>query len=338
MTLKNLIFIFLFTFTPQINFAQMDLRLNLEGGYYQATSKSMAESDQKDATARIDGEAGYKYQNNKNIFAVKLRARPEIYGLNNNLKILKLKAACSYYFGGDNLTLGLNLNGQKNNYNGRSINLNYKDLIFMLESLTKLNNNFSLSSNLGYGYQIVSNDVNQQMNLLILDADIIQQVLKNAKIGYGIYSERFFLKNKFQIENSNNRGWRIGPHVSFDYLKSFLVNFDYRFLFHISEVTQSPSYEYWIRLVAGKLITENWSVFVLTDYYFRKYTIENNLKNPYLFLYTPINEDNRIYLKIAYNLSDIIETYFKVGYFRENLYNNYSFAGWNILAGFEFEK
>jgi hypothetical protein len=144
MTIKDLIFIFLFIFVSQINFAQIDLSLNLEGGYYRATSKSSAESGQKDATARIDGEAGYKYQNNKNIFALKLRARPEIYGLNNNLKILKLKATGSYYLGGDNFNLGFNLIGQKNNYSGRSINLNYKDLIFMIESLKKINNNFSL--------------------------------------------------------------------------------------------------------------------------------------------------------------------------------------------------
>ncbi len=220
MSPKTLILVFLFIVSSQINFAQFSLRLNAEGGYYQSTSKSTAGSGQKDATARIDGEVGYKYKNYKNNLSLKLRARPEIYGLSNNLKILKLKATGNYYFEDKNITWGFNLMGQKNNYSGRSVNLNFQDLIFMFESLTKINNTFSLSSNLGYGYQKISNDINQKMNLIFLDAEIINEVFRNAKIGYGIYSERFFLNNKYNFEDTNNKGWRIGPHVSFDYLKS----------------------------------------------------------------------------------------------------------------------
>lgn len=338
MTSISFIFIFLFIFFCQNSFAQLSLRLNLEGGYYQSTSKSLTESGQKDVTARFDGEVGYKYKSDNNILSLKLRTRPEIYGVNNNLKILKLRAVADYYLGNGKVNWGFNLIGQKNYYSGRDVHLNFQDLIFIIESLMSINDNFSVRSNLGYGYQRISNDVSQRMDLIFLDAEIIQAVLRNVKIGYGIYAEEFFLNNNYKIEDTNNKGWRLGPHISFDYLKSFLVNFDYRYLFHISNITQSPSYEHWIRLVAGKLITENLSVFILTDYYFRKYTIEKNLENPYLFLYTPINEDSRIYMKIGYDLSDLWEIYFKTGYFRENLYNNYSFAGWNFLVGFEFEK
>lgn len=338
MTFISFTFIFLFFFFCQNNFAQLSLRLNLEGGYYQSTSKSFTVSGQKDLTAHFDGEVGYKYRNDNNTLSLKLRARPEIYGVKNNLKILKLRTAASYYLGNSKANWGFNLIGQQNNYSGRDVNLHFQDLIFVIESLMNINDNFSTRSNLGYGYQRISNDVNQKMNLMFIDAEIIQAILKNVRIGYGIYTERFFLNNNYNIKDTDNKGWRLGPHISFDYLKSFLVNLDYRYLFHISDITQSPSYEHWIRLVAGKLITENWSVFILTDYYFRKYTIEKNLENPYLFLYTPINEDNRIYMKIGYDLSELWEIYFKTGYFRENLYNNYSFTGWNFLFGFEFER
>ena len=333
---KYLFFIFFSIFYSHNIFAQLSLRLNLEGGYYHSISQNPVASGQKDATVRLDGEIAYKYKYANNIFALKLRSRPEIYGLNNNLKILKLRAVGNYYSGNGTVNWGFSLIGQKNNYSGRNVNLNFQDFIFLFESLTKIDNNISLRSNLGYGYQRVSDDINQKMNLVFLDAEIIQRAFNNAKLGYGIYSERFFLNNIYKVEDTDNKGWRLGPHLSFDYLKSFIVNFDYRYLFHISNVTQSPSFEHWIRLVAGKLIAENWSVFVLTDYYFRKYTIKKYLESPYLYLYTPINEDNRIYLKLAYSISEIVETYIKVGYFRENLFNNYSFAGWNFLIGFEF--
>ena len=338
MTSRKILFIFLLFFGSQINFAQLSLRINLEGGYYSSTSQNSAEPGQKDATARLDGEIRYKYKIDNNSLSIKLRARPEIYGLSNNLKILKLRTVGNYYSANNNVNWGFNVIGQRNIYNGRNVNLNFQDFIFMFESLSKIDMNFSLSSNFGYGYQRVSDDVNQKMNLVFLDAEIVQKMFRNSKLGYGIYSERFFLKNNYKIENTDNKGWRLGPHISFDYLKSFIVNFDYRYLFHLSDVTQSPSYEHWIRLVAGKLIAENWSVFVLTDYYFRKYTIKKYLENLYLYLYTPINEDNRIFLKLAYSISEMTEVYFKAGYFRENLFNNYSFAGWNFLIGFEFEK
>ena len=339
MTSKSLLLVFLIMiFYSKINLAQLSLRLNLEGGYYRSTSTSAVESGQKDATARIDGEVGYKYKDDNRFYSFKLRARPEVYGLQNNLKIFKLKAAGNYYFTGNNITYGFNLNGQRNNYGGRDIDLTFQDFIFAFESLLTLDNNFSASANLGYGYQKVSENINQKMDLLFLDTEIFQDVFSNARLGYGVYSERFVLNGVYKEDGVNNKGWRVGPHISLNYLKAFLANFDYRFLFHISEITKSPSYEHWIRLVAGKLFSENWSVFILTDYYFRKYTISKVLNNPYISLYTPINEDNRIYLKVAYSLSDIFETYIKTGYFRENLFNNYSFAGWNLVAGFEIEK
>jgi hypothetical protein len=337
MIFKYIPLVFLFITFPYKNcFAQISLRLNLEGGYYQSTSKFPLESGQKDATARADGEIGYKYDNDDHLISLKLRARPEVYGVNNNLKILKLKTFGTYFFKGDNLNWGIDLTGQKNYYNGRNLNLSYDDIIFMFESLLKINNVFSLSINTGYGYQKISNDINQKMDLIFLDSEIFQQLSGITKIGYGIYSERFILNNKFESESINNKGWRVGPHLSFYYLKSFLLNIDYRFLFHISEITKTPSYEHWIRLVAGKLLNDYWSVFILTDYYFRRYTVTENIK--YVSLYTPINEDNRIYFKISYSLFDYLELYMKAGYFRENLYNNYSFAGWNALIGFEIEN
>ncbi len=330
--------ILLIIFFTQNNIAQLSMHLNLEGGYYRSISKIQAESGQKDAAALADAEIGYDYKLDRSIISLNLRARPEVYGFNNNLKILKLKSTAGYYLTGDQITWGLNITGQKNDYSGDNVDLNFQNLTLIFESLIKIDDNVSLSSNIGYGYQKITNDLNQKMDLFFIDAELMHRLPNNIKYGYGIYSERFTLINLYNFENINNNGWRIGPQLKFDYLKTFLINFDYKFLFHISEVTQSPSYEHRVRLVAGKLLSENWSVFILTDYYFRRYTIKENLINPYISLYTPINEDNRIYFKIGYSISDNFETYFKTGYFRENLYNNNSFAGWNVLLGFQVEN
>jgi hypothetical protein len=337
MIIKSLTAFFILVIINSSNiFPQLSLRLNLEGGYYNSSSTNF--ENQKDLTGRADGEINYQLKGEDQAASIKIRARPELYGLRNNLKILKLVANGNYYSTGKNLSWGFSLTGQRNTYNGENINFNYKNANILFESLFKINKDFSMLTNLGYGYQKVSNNLDQGMDIFLINIEALQRLFNNTKLGYGIYLERFLLSGKYLLSDISNKGWQAGPQLTLDYLKSFIINFDYRFLFHFSEITKSPSYEHWIRLVAGKLISEDWSVFFLADYYFRKYTITKQLSNPYIYLYAPTNEDNRIYLKFAYGISDISEIYIKTGYFKENLFNNYSFAGWNVLLGFEIEN
>jgi hypothetical protein len=119
-------------------------------------------------------------------------------------------------------------------------------------------------------------------------------------------------------------------------LKDFVINFDYRFLIHNSQYTSYPSIENWLRLVAGKILSEKWSAFVLTDYYFRNFRTKGIAADNQGLLYTSTNFENRIYLKLGYDIADNIELYIKSGYFDENIsVDKYSFEGLDISLGIE---
>ena len=88
--------------------------------------------------------------------------------------------------------------------------------------------------------------------------------------------------------------------------------------------------------MAGKIFFDYLSAFLLTDFNFYKYVKSGNYVEAVTPLYTPLNSENKIYLKIAYDLSDNVEIYTKTGYFKENLYEDkFSLEGWNAMIGIE---
>jgi len=85
------------------------------------------------------------------------------------------------------------------------------------------------------------------------------------------------------------------------------------------------------------MISGEWSVFLLADYYTRNFKTKNSTDNN--LLYTPINLENRIYIKLGYELKNSFEIYLRSGYTNESLYkNNLSIKGWNIMVGIEVNK
>ena len=161
----------------------------------------------------------------------------------------------------------------------------------------------------------------------------------SLKIGYGIYLERFFVSgniNQTQNENNSNNGWRYGPQLKINYLKGFVTSLDYEFLLHNSQLTSSFSYENQLKIVAGKIFSEKWSAFVLVDYYFRNFKLKDPSNNYNALLYTTANYENRIYLKLGYDITESLTVYLKNGYLKENISNDkFSFEGINILLGLE---
>ena len=106
-------------------------------------------------------------------------------------------------------------------------------------------------------------------------------------------------------------------------------------LFHISEIVKDLSTEHWIRLLSGKLLSSEWSAFLLVDYNLRNINTESDTS----LYYSVIDSENHIYLKLAYEPTENLEFSFKAGYFNENyLINNASLEGWNFTLGFSFNN
>ena len=321
--------------------AQIKVGGSIETGYYKAEGTQSIE--QNDLFTGLDGQLGYNYKNENRKGSIKFRVRPEFYGLNNQLSTLKLRGDASYFQNEKAFTWGINLSDQKYEVKSDNFNLTYNTFILSGNYEGYVNGKLPLNIILGYGYQDIGYSGEQNLDLFFGDIKLFQLLDENLKVGYGAYIENFSITGRsiYNLVNSGeeNKGWRFGPEISFNYLGDEIVNFDYRFLFHNSEFTNSPSIEHWFRLVAGKLITSRFSVFVLIDYYIRNFKYKINADKYSYLLYTTMNFDNRIFLKFGYEFNDNVELYIRSGYFKENLYSSkYNFDGWNALIGVELSN
>ena len=51
-------------------------------------------------------------------------------------------------------------------------------------------------------------------------------------------------------------------------------------------------------------------------------------------LYSPIDQENNLYLKVEYDLSEMFSVYIRSGYSKENFFvNDLSYSGWTVLLG-----
>ncbi len=316
--------------------AQLNWNIYTEGGFF--NSKDINSSQPRNLLFRMDGNANYFYSENDISASAKVRVRPEFYGFDNNFKSLKFKASGDYYKKQESMSWGINLTGQKNFYQNNNTNFNYSIFLLAVNSDWYEFEDYSISSQFGYAYQTASENIEQNLDLLFLDAKIIECLFPNNNSGLGFYIERFTIDNKYLSKFTNspgtNKGWRYGPQISFDYLKNGLVSLEYRFLFHSSQVTEYPSYEHWIRFIAGKIFSERWSIFLLADYYNRRFTLKEEEPVESFLIYNPIDNENKINVKLAYEITDGFEVYLKSGYFKENFFDQrFNFKGWNMLLG-----
>ncbi len=323
------------------SFPQLSAKLNLESGYYNSTQQDSIK--QNDAIYRLNGLAKYRYAEEKRSASIQLRVSPELFGGAEGLFVIKMKASGNYFQKENNFNWGLDIARQKNIFRQTELKLDYD--IFLLNGNINffLNDNLSISSSLGYAFQNASKDVNQNLDLIFLDLKAVSNFNLYSNYGYGIYIERFKVKSNLtaQVDSPNilsNSGWRFGPQISFNYLKNILINLDYRFLFHNSKLTGNPSYEQWIRVLAGTFLSEKLSAFLLVDYYWRKFK-QNETRQYFTNLYyNPLNTENNIYAKLAYEINESFESYIKSGYFKYDVISgNYSIAGWDLLLGIEIK-
>jgi hypothetical protein len=329
---------FIITLFPvMIIFAQFSCKLNYEGGYFRNSGSTYI--NQNDFQTSLDGMLKYEdYQDDRNISG-EIRIRPELYGIKNELKILKLRAKGTFYKFEENYTWGLNISVQKYYYKNSIIDINYDNLILSSDLRFDLSDKFNFSVSPGLAYQRINSDGFRDLDLMFLEAKLGNSFSQYFNVSYGLYIEKYFIDNKPLSLNlkSKNDGWRMGPLVNLTYNHDIIFNAGYQFLFNFSDVTYNSSYEQSVRLILGKILLPDWSAFILVDLYFRHFLLKESIDIINGILYSQMDSENRFYFKTAYELWDDFELYSKFGYTRENLdYIKYKIAGWNLALGIEF--
>lgn len=320
--------------------AQINFRGNLESGFYK--SKGDFLSNERDLLFALEGKIGYKFHKENTDASFDLKTRPEWFGLNKKLFSFKFRGSGDFLQREENFDWGVGVTRHLNRISGSSLDVDYDIFSIQGNATFYWFDSAPISTVIGYAYQNVGSTIRQDHDIVFAEAKIHHIYNSYFRTGYGLYLEKFTIEGE-TIENNtkrneSNTGLRLGPEVDIYYLKDFVVNGQYRLLFHFSDFSKSASYEHWVRLVAGKLIFPGFSAFLLVDYYWRKIkdSTDSGLIN---ILYSPFNIENNISLKVGYELSDNYELYLKGGYFRNDLvYNNYAFEGWNFLIGIELSN
>ena len=308
--------------------AQISYHVGVESGYY---SSGGTFGDNNNLLLQLNGQLKYIHTTDKTEAKILFEGTPTFYGTTNTLSAVKLKGEASYIQKFDAFNWGINL--IKRNYFYNTDNYNSAIDIYYLQTNVnwRLANNVPVQSTFGLAYQDIDNDVKQKADLVFLDNKFAHRFDLYSQLNYGVYVERYVITNV-----NKNEGWRLGPQLGFNHLKSFVFKIDYRFLTHFSDITTEFSYEHWVRLLTGKLLSERWSIFLMADYNFRD--IKTDPDNSSL-AYSLIDSENHVYMKIAFEPAEHIELSMNAGYFNENYFiNDALLKGWNLTFGIKYGK
>ncbi|MGE5499914.1 MAG: hypothetical protein ACM3Q2_17710 [Syntrophothermus sp.] len=320
--------------------AQFLWKINGEMGYFNSSAPGFAEDH--DILSRLDAQLKYQYSGEEKQALFTFRVRPEFYGFDNKIGTVKFRLSGDYLQDEENFSWGLNLSAQRLEFRDAAYSSGSES--FVIAGVVNIwADTLPLSLIPGYAYQLQKSDPlqDQDMDIIFLEANLSRYFSNYFEMNYGAYLEYFSITDHKSFMPSEPRltsagGWRAGPQLGLRYVKDFIAEGSYRFLLHNSKETEFPSFEHHLKLLAGKMLLSRFSAFIFVNYYYRGLKNRKDAKTAPIFLYTPVNSENTIYLKLGYDLSSTIESYIKYGYANENLfYKEFSLKGWSLLFGIE---
>jgi len=331
--------LFFFIFLTQFLCAQVFWKASGESGYYNSSGSLL--EDEEELLTRINLKAGYNYKTDNNLVQINFQLRPEIYGFNNKLQTTRIGVDGFFSQARNNFDWTFRLIANKYIFSGDIADFSYDSFLINSQIILPIESHISVDTKVGLAYRNFDQRNAVSLDIMFSEIDFIFSYNSFTKVGCGLYLEKFRLSKEinsyFSIGHTNNSGTRIGPVFKLNYTRKFVISTDYQFLIHNSEYTTYPSYDQWLRIIAGTNIVKNLSVFVLVDYYKRnfKYQKEDNITE---LLYSPVNAENRIFFRLTKKVKSNQKIFLKIGYFDEKLfYRNYSLSGWKGYIGFELK-
>lgn len=322
---------------PEVCPAQFAWKLNGEAGYLSSASESML-GKSSNLLGRLEGQCNYNYTEDNNSASVSLKLRPELYEGDKSLSSLKGRIAGNYSMEFEKFGWDLNITAQKQLYRYNSLNADFSSVVLQSDFSIYTGESDAFCFSAGYATNDIKYEGTRAMDMLFFNAFLNLSLNPYVNTGPGIYLESFICKSPYSTYSGQaqglNKGLRFGPELSFNYLHNYILSFNYRYLLHKSDLTNFPSGEHLIRFMTGKSIGDNWTIFLLADYYTRNFSLKSQSEKDISLLYTPLDLESHIYVKLGYDIKENLEIYTKYGYSAENLYiNNNAIKGWNLMLG-----
>jgi hypothetical protein len=314
-------------------------RLSGETGIYQF--QDITHNKFQSGLFKLEGSVDYNKIHRTSDWKFQFRIKPEFYHSRNVFSNLKFFFTGQYTDKMSRGKWGVSFDTQRFYYYNDNESFAF-DLMninsFLLRSILK---HTYIFFNANYLYRDVSNSFDQSLDAIAGEFKLVLPQLKLWDTGIGLYTERFKIREKDypfdSKQNTKNSGWRYGPEISMDLHSKSVLSAVYRFLFHQSDITKQPSYEHQVRVLFGKLLSDRWAIFFLVEYYFNKFTLIDETNTN--LLYSPVDNENVINLKLDYDINQNVSFYLKTGYMKENLiYSGFSTQGWQSVLGFQLTK
>jgi hypothetical protein len=339
MKLNSALFIaFLVCHSSTIKASHFDWKIQGEAGYYRASNSSVFNTN--DLITRFEGLLTYKKQYHKHSWFLEFRTASELYGIENATTALKFSGKGQFQQRFSKLSVNFFLHGRKYFYNNNLLGLTFNIFQISGNSYWFFHKRRFLFFSFNYFYRDLENNTDNSLDAIVFTGKLYHSFLPFGKISAGIYLENFQVGSASFLGIpeiiTKNVGWRFGPEIGLDYSQKVVININYRVLWHRSDLISNTSWEQWIRLLFGKLISRKWSIFFLVDYYFRDFPQPEgeNLN----LLYSPIENENRIYLKLEHDLQKRWSVFLKIGYIKDNLiYDNFSLSGLQTTVGLKIK-
>lgn len=319
--------------------AQFKAILSGETGYFDGSGFDI--SDRNHLAYRLDAQLNYKFTRQNNIWDLRIRARPRFYGLDDLTSIVKYSADGQYWNVSDKLNWGLSLSRHFYTYSNPGFDVDFD--IFQLQGTLVWNykRRSSLALSFGYFYRDLIASIRNDLDALVIEAKTIRSRSRFSLFSIGAYAERFFINNDrpvvFTQERIENSGWRAGPSVSYEFQRHFLLRLQYRYLNHQSRVSEDLDAEHWFRILWGKILSSRWTLFFLTDFYYR-HGQETGDEIVY-HTYTSLNTESSLYGKLEYQLDKRTALFVKIEYTRDDVqFQRLSLSSRQITLGAEFGR
>jgi hypothetical protein len=315
--------------------AQINFRLTGETGLYE--DKILRKSD---IFLRLEGQTLFKYQIKDIAASLQVRAIPSYYNADSDIQSLKLFSRAMIDF--TKPSYALSFEGIKRVYHFTG----YFDYIrgdlqlLQIKIIAAKNRMFSLALSSGLGQEDIFTIRHYLRDMWFAELKLIHSLFKSFKINYGFYYENFLLHHdgNYDMEQNANKGMRFGPEIRFSYFSQFWITLEYRYLRHTSDLVGHNSYEGNLRVFLGKAVNSYLTILLLVDYYQRRFVLEQPNISDINLLYSPMDMENRIYVKTVFTISDNSEFYIRFGYgkesFRQQLFH---LEGWRTVVGISFK-
>jgi len=336
---KNLIIpgpLIIFFILVTVTSAQLKGKVDLETGYYNfKNSKDFNNA----ASLKLNGRINYKGAIKNHILSFGLGISPEIY-LNKSSDFFSQKIFCS---GGYKSPLiefidwGISANIDKKIYDFSNLRFTVSSLYIEPEFTLYSDRIFKWENKFTFGYQEISDKFEQNSDIFRFSSRFSDNLFKSVNYSAGIQLEKFTFTTILSLSQTmsiKNKGNKAGIIIGLNNSRNILFNIYYNLNMIFSNYSDPGSLEHNINVFAAKSFSKELSLFFLLDYNLCKIKLKTASE---LYLIIPNNNENQVYLKLNYRLSEMFDIYLR------NSYNNNriniigkTISAWNGFIGLQW--